>query len=230
VLIAVALAFYFLIDVPDMGGVWVGWRSGHMLQIGFAVMAAAGLTALWRYAESRWAVALIVALAIAIAVPTVAIDVYNAQDIDNRNQGAGFPWTLVITPPERVAFDWIREHTPLDAIVQPEPFVRGAATWAYVPAFAERRMAAGIPISMIPLQPYQHASDRVRRGIFRASSAEEAHTWSEFLDVDYVLVGEPERREYRDQVERMRARGDLFETVFRNEAVMLLRVIGRPAP
>ena len=23
-----ALAFYFLADVPDMGGVWVGWRSG----------------------------------------------------------------------------------------------------------------------------------------------------------------------------------------------------------
>lgn len=226
VLIVVALAFYFLVDVPDMGGVWVGWRSGHMLQIGFAVAGAAALTALWRYADNRWAVAVVVAAAAVLAVPTVAIDVYNAQDIHNRNQGAGFPWTLVITPPERAALDWIRDHTPRDAVVQPEPYVRGAATWAYVPAFAERRMAAGIPISMIPLRPYEQASDSVRWGIFRASSAEEAHAWSRFLSVDYVLVGEPERREYRDQVERMRARADLFETAFDNEAVMILRVIG----
>jgi hypothetical protein len=227
VLIVVALAFYFLVDVPDMGGVWVGWRSGHMLQIAFAVAGAAGLTALWRSAQSRWAVAVVVATAVALAVPTVAIDVYNAQDIANRNQGAGFPWTLVITPPERAAFDWIRGHTPLDAIVQPEPHVRGAATWAYVPAFAERRMAAGIPISMIPLRPYEQVSDSVRWGIFRAGTAEEAHTWSEFLNVHYVLVGEPERREYRDQVERMRGRDDLFETVFRNEAITIFRVVGR---
>jgi hypothetical protein len=227
VLIVVALAFYFLVDVPDMGGVWVGWRSGHMLQIAFAAAGAAALTALWRYAESQWAVAVVVATAVALAVPTVAIDVYNAQDIDNRNQGAGFPWTLVITPLERAAFDWIRDQTPLDAIVQAEPHVRGAATWAYVPAFAERRMAAGIPISMIPLRPYEQVSDSVRWGIFRAGTAEEAHTWSTFLHVDYVLVGEPERREYRDQVERMRARDDLFETVFRNEALTILRVVGR---
>jgi uncharacterized membrane protein len=159
-------------------------------------------------------------------VPTVAIDVYNAQDIDNRNQGAGFPWTLVITPPERAAFDWIRDHTALDAVVQPEPYVRGAATWAYVPAFAERRMAAGIPISMIPLRGYEEASNNVRWGIFQAASAEEAHAWSEFLRVDYVLVGEPERRAYHEQVERMRTRDDLFETVFRNEAIMILRVVG----
>ncbi len=226
VLIVIALAFYFLVDVPDMGGVWVGWRSGHMLQIAFAVTGAAALTVLWRYARSRWAVAVVVVTAVALAVPTVAIDVYNAQDIENRNQGAGFPWTLVITPPERAAFDWLRDHTPRHAVVQPEPYVRGAATWAYVPAFAERRMAAGIPISMIPLRPYEQASDSVRWGIFRASTAEEAHAWSEFLNVDYVLVGEPERREYGDQVERMRGRGDLFETVFRNEAIMILRVVG----
>ncbi|HUE87147.1 MAG TPA: hypothetical protein VMO26_13815, partial [Vicinamibacterales bacterium] len=227
VLIVVALAFYFLVDVPDMGGVWVGWRSGHMLQIGFAVTGAAALTALWRHAQRRWAVATALVTVVALALPTVAIDVYNAQDIDNRNQGAGFPWTLVITPPERQAFDWIRVHTPPHAVVQPEPYVRGAATWAYVPAFAERRMAAGLPISMIPLRPYEQASDSVRSGIFQASTAEEAHVWAEFLAVDYLLVGEPEQRAYRDQVERMRGRADLFEAVFRNEAILILRVIGR---
>ena len=55
-----------------------------------------------------------------LAMPTVAIDVFNAQDITNRD-AATFPWTLVITPPQRAAFDWIRQHTPIDAVVQAEP-------------------------------------------------------------------------------------------------------------
>ena len=45
------------------------------------------------------------AVAILPAIPTVAIDVYNAQDITNRGQGPNFPWTLVITPPEREALE-----------------------------------------------------------------------------------------------------------------------------
>jgi hypothetical protein len=224
-LIVIALTFYFLVDVPDMGGVWVGWRSGHMLQIAFAVTSAAALTALWRSAESRWAIVVTVAVAIALAVPTVAIDVYNAQDIANRGQTAGFPWTLVISPPERAALDWIRDHTPGDAVVQPEPYVRSAATWAYVPAFAERRMAAGLPISMIPLSHYERASDNVRWGIFRSREVEDAHAWATFLHVDYVLIGEPERREYSEQIERMRARPDLFKAVFSNEAILVLQVL-----
>jgi hypothetical protein len=228
IVVGVALAFYFLVDVPDMGGVWVGWRSGHMLQIGLAVSGAAALSALWRSAGSRWAVAVVVSTAVALGVPTVVIDVYNAQDIANRELGPSFPWTLVITPNQRAAFDWIREHTPVEAVVQPEPYVRGAATWAAIPAFAERRMAAGLPISMIPLRGYQRGSDDVRHGIFQARTPEDAHGWAAFLNVDYVFIGEPERHAYPAQVERMRQRPDLFETVFRNEAALVLRRVDAP--
>jgi len=172
-------------------------------------------------------VAVVVGTAVVIAIPTIAIDVFNAQDVENRLQGTGFPWTLVITPAEREAFDWIRAHTPVDAVIQPEPYIRGAGTWAYVPAFAERRMAAGIPISMIPLNRYQMASDNVRYGIFRASTAEEANGWAEFLSIDYLLIGELEREAYHDGVEQLRARTDLFEPVFMNDAILVLRVVGR---
>jgi uncharacterized membrane protein len=198
-----------------------------MLQIALTVACAAGLTALWQTARQRWAVAVVVGTAVVIAVPTSAIDVYNAQDIENRLQTTEFPWTLVITRAEREAFDWIRAHTPADAVIQPEPYIRGAGTWAYVPAFAERRMAAGIPISMIPLHRYERASDNVRYGIFRARSAEEANGWAEFLSIDYLLIGEVEREAYPDGVERLRKRTDLFEPVFVNDAIMVLRVVRR---
>ena len=220
-----AVSFYFLVDVPDMGGVWVGWRSGHMLLIAFAVAGAAGLSALWSYAESKAAVAVVAVVAVLLALPTVAIDVFNAQDITNRHDGAGFPWTLIITPAEREALDWIRDNTPPDAVVQAEPFVRDQATWAYVPAFAERRMAAGLPISMIPHHRYAEASRDVRFGIFTAVSALSAHEWANFLAIDYVLIGERERRAYGPQVDRMKARPDLFEVVFRNDAILLLKVV-----
>jgi hypothetical protein len=38
-----AFVIYLVVDVPDMGGVWVGWRSGHMLLVTFGVAATAAL-------------------------------------------------------------------------------------------------------------------------------------------------------------------------------------------
>jgi hypothetical protein len=223
-----ATGFYFLVDVADMGGVWVGWRSGHVLLIALTLAAGAGVTALWSTAQRKALVGTVLAIVVLLAVPTVAIDVFNAQDIDNRHEGAGFPWTLIVTPAEREAFDWIRTHTAPDAVIQAEPFARDPATWAYVPAFAERRMAAGLPISMIPHRPYAYASDTVRSGIFKAPSPQSAHEWAVYLAIDYLLIGDRERQVYRANVEQLLNRPDLVETVFHNDAVVLLKVV-KPA-
>lgn len=222
--VVTSFLFYFFTDVPDMAGVWVGWRSGHMLLIAFTAITGAALTAVWALRRTRVLVVAGLAVVVAVAVPTVAIDVYNAQDIRNREEGAGFPWTLIITPEEREAFNWIRAHTPPTAVVQPEPVVRAARTWAYVPAFAERRMAAGLPISMIPLRGYELASQDVRYGIFDASTAEDAHAMADFLQVDYLLVGEVEREAYGPQVEEMLGEPALFEVVFENAAIAVIKV------
>jgi hypothetical protein len=223
-LVVSALLFYFLTDVPDMGGVWVGWRSGHLLLIAFATMGAAALTAAWSRGWLRPLIALAFACAVIPAIPTVAIDVYNAQDIENRGEGAGFPWTLVLTHAEREALDWVRQNTAADAVVQVEPTIRGPGTWAYVPAFAERRMAAGLPISMIPLQPYQIAMETIRLGIFRAGSADEAHRMSRYIGIDYLLAGEPERHVYEGTLAYFAARPDLFPVVFSNDAITIYRI------
>jgi uncharacterized membrane protein len=132
-----------------------------------------------------------------------------------------------LTPPERDALQWLRTNTAADAIVQVEPFVRDAGTWAYVPAFAERRMAAGLPISMIPLRPYQLASESVRNGIFRAQSAIDAHGAARSMEIDYVLVGPPERRAYGPAVAQLATRSDLFSPVFQNEVITVYQVIER---
>ncbi len=223
-LVVSAFVFYFLADVPDQEGVWVGWRSGHLLLIGFLAISAAALTAAWRF--RAWRVPLVAAIMLAVvpAIPTVAIDVYNAQDITNRGPGAGFPWTLVITPPEREALEWVRLTTPAAAVVQFEPYARGNGHWAYITAFAERRMAAGLAGSMIPFRPFKMASDDVQMGIFRARSVTDAHAMAVFMGIDYLFVGDAERRAYRGEVLQMAERPDLFPRVFRNDAVEIHRV------
>ncbi len=220
----VALAFYFLVDVPDMEGVWVGWRSGHQLQIAFAISGGAALTAVWRRRALRVPLALLTLLAIVPAVPTIAIDVYNAQDIENRRQGPSFPWTLIITRDEREAFEWIKRATPTYALVQPEPVARGSGWWTSIPALAERRMAAGLPIAMIPFRKFREASEAVRMGIFRASSADEAYAMADFLGIDYLYIGDVERRFYGDSIARIATRPDLFPELFRNDKVTIYGV------
>jgi uncharacterized membrane protein len=223
-LVVSALAFYFFTDVPDMEGVWVGWRSGHQLLIAFSVIAGAALTAAWRTPAARLAIIAALLLACLPALPTVAIDVYNAQDISNRKQGPSFPWTLVITPHEREALEWLKRATPRDAVIQLEPVRRGNTYWAYLPAFAERRMAAGLPGAMIPFRKFQEASDTVRTGIFLASTARDAHRMATVLGIDYVYVGELERRTYRGAVEQMAAHPELFPQAFKNDAATIYAV------
>jgi uncharacterized membrane protein len=223
--VCAATGFYFLTNVPDSGDVWVGWRAGHLLLIAFAVLSAAAASAAWQR-RSRRALLVIVGTALVLpALPTVAIDVFNAQDITNREQGPEFPWTLVITPGEREALDWVRTETPPTAVVQVEPNVRGAKHWSYIGAFAERRAVAGLPGSMIPMKPYRMAADDLYRGVFRGRNASDSHRMARFLGVDYLFVGLPERRAYPDVIHHIANTPELFSIVFKNDAVTIFRVL-----
>jgi hypothetical protein len=231
-LIVSSTAFYFFTNVPDSGDVWVGWRSGHMLLIAFAAATAAWLTHAWQHRSSRIWLGSVCLILVLPAVPTVAVDVYNAQDVTNRTKGADFPWTLVITPEEREALDWVRTSTPPDAVVQVEPEARGAVHWSYIGAFAERRMAAGLPVSMTPYRPYELASDEVQWGVFRTTQSADGHASARSLGIDYIFIGYPERRLYRPAIVAMESDPALFPVVFKNRAVTILRVapVGPPPP
>jgi hypothetical protein len=214
-----ATAVYFFVDVPEMGGVWVGWRAGHLLLIAFAGLTAAALEALWRSSGGVRITGAAAALALALAaLPTVLIDVYNAGDLTNREQGAGFPWTLILSPDELELLAWLKHATPVDAIVQTEPWIRHQATWAHVPAFAERRMSAGLAISMTPTRVYEQKSTYVRDNVFKASEARAAWLAARAIGIDYQLVGTPERRGYPGMWLEFERHPELFAPVFRNNA------------
>lgn len=217
--VGVCALFYVFVDVRDHQDVYVAWRVGHVLFIlmaGLAALVIAGIAHLrsWRRAAAG-ALAGLVALA---ALPTQAIDLYNTQDITNFGEAPGFRWTLLLTNDEVAALEWVRTSTEPDAIVQVDPVVRGAATWAYIPAFAERRMAAGLPISMIPLAGYERASARVVRA-FTAASALDAAIECRRSEIDYLLVGPPERARHPQLEAVLDASPELFEKAFQSPTV-----------
>jgi hypothetical protein len=158
------------------------------------------------------------------AAPTTAIDLFNTQDIDNRAMGPGFPWTLVLTQDELQGLEWIRRHTPPDAIVQVLPHARDPETWSYIPSFAERRMSAGLPISMVPEEPYRMASDRIAR-VYRARSPEGAYDIAFRQFINYLVVGPAERRLHPEFEAMLDRAPHLFPLVFRNAALSVYEVM-----
>ena len=228
-IIVVSFAFYFFVDLRGHQYVYVGWRAGHLLFVAFTILTAYALQEIGRGTIARRAVAaaLFIVLA-AAAAPTFAIDLYNTQDTGNRALSpGGFPWTTVLEPEELEALDWIERLTPPKAIVQVEPTVRGQASWAYIPAFAERRMAAGLPIGMVPVEKYETASLEVKT-VFTSAEPVVAHQRAVEYGIDYLFVGRPEREANPQLEERLAQRPDLFQPAFRNNTVSIY-FVERPA-
>lgn len=224
-LLAICVFFYFFVDIRDHQDVYVGWRVGHLTFIACAALTALTFDRLDYAAVTPRRVAWVGVLVVLLAsAPTVVIDAYNTQDVTNRGTASGFRWTLVLSRDELEALSWIRTHTSPEAIFQVDPVVRDPDTWAYLPAFAERRMAVGLPISMVPLEKYIYESSRIRR-IFDANAGE-AYDRARNNGVQFILIGPPERAAHPGVESRFDAGPDLLPVAFRNGAISIYRVNG----
>jgi hypothetical protein len=223
-LIGVCWFYYFFVDVRDHQHVYVGWRAGHLLFIAFAPLVGFAIQECWRARGRTRVMALVTAVVLVLAAaPTTAIDLYNTQDTSNRGETPSGRWTLIIPSDELEALAWIREQTPAAAVVQVDPEVRDPATWAYIPAFAERRMAAGLPISMIPLRKYQEATTRVLN-VYRARTADSAYVKGLDAGIDYLVIAPLERTRYPDLEARLDGSPHLWPLAFRNNSVSIYAV------
>jgi hypothetical protein len=224
--LVVSAIFYFLVDVPEHQSVYIAWRASHLAFVAFTVLCAFAIQEWWaRRGAARWifsGVALVVALA---ALPMVLIDLYNTQDVSNRAMGPGFRWTVILNPGELQGLEWIRRNLPVNARVQAEPTVRGRDTWTYIPGFAERRMAGGLPIGMIPLAKYERASSEIAQ-LYSAGTAADVYQRALSSCIDYLVVGPAERRAYPKLPPLLEGTPQLFAPVFRNEEMAVYAVSG----
>ena len=215
--------FYFFVNVRDHQDVYVGWRVGHFLFMAATVVIGVLFERLHKLpAEYRSFTWIGVAMVLMAGLPTTAIDIYNTQDITNFSQAPAGRWTLRLTPDDLQVFDWFKHNSPPSAIVQIDPVPRDPEHWAYVPAFVERRMAAGLPISMVPLAKYQQASNEVR-AIYDEPPLL-AYERAVKAGINYVIVGPPERAGHDGVEQRFDSLGQLMPLVFRNSTISIYEV------
>ena len=216
--IVVGLFLLYFVRVSEAS--WVGFRAGQILLVTIPVLLARTL----EWTPTAWRTALI-ALILAVGLPTTLIDTWNAQDIGNRRPGPGFRWTLWTTPDQQDAFAWIQRHTEPDAIVQMEPMVRGREHWTLIPSFAGRRMAAGLPISLLPVPEYPERSALVRQ-IFASGDATEASALARRLRLDYLYVDQDDVAAYPDGTRQVRRQPVVRTGVRERERADLSRALG----
>ena len=217
-LVGLGLLYFVMLSEKS----WVGFRAGQILLVMLTVPLA---NVFGRLLLSRrtLAAATLAGLILAFGAPTVLIDIRNASDIANRSMGPGFPWTLTVSPAQQEALTWVRKNTPGTAVVQMDPMVRGRGHWSFIPTFAQRRMAAGLPISLLPDPAYRHLSREVRL-IYRSGDPARAHDIARELKIDYLWVDDNERRAYQGGVAAIDAAPGYFKPVFRNSEVAIYQV------
>jgi len=173
---------------------WIGFRTGHLFFVLVPAVIVRGL--LWlRDQSSRQLAGLVVAAVLLAGLPTTIIDAFNAQDVENTSEGIGLQWTLHLTPEQQAGLAWLRANTPPTAIVQAEPLVRGRDAWSLIPSFAERRMAAGEPISLLHVPDYDSKSDQVQR-IYAYPDAKQAWDAARELGIEYLWLDRTDREAY----------------------------------
>ena len=146
---------------------------------------------------------------------------------ERHQQQARGPW-VPMDPLDDAAissrcFAWIRAQTQADAIVQMEPMVRGREHWTLIPSFAGRRMAAGLPISLLPQPEYTETSELVR-SIYQGASAEAASDTARRLRIDYLYVDGTDMAAYPDGVRKFDEHPALFSKVFSSGDARVYRV------
>jgi hypothetical protein len=200
---------------------WIGFRTGHLFFVFAPALVARGLVAL--SGIGRRVAFGVGGLVLALGAPTTAIDAFNAQDVENVRMGpGGFHWTVRITPAQQEALTWIREQTPPDAIVQADPTARGRETWSLIPTWGERRMAAGLPISLMHEAAYDAGSAMVRQ-IYAGPDPAEAWRAARKLGIDFLYVDSTERRAYPN-VAKFDRDPLRFAAVFRNDEAVVYAV------
>ena len=208
----------------DVDRAWVGFRAGQIFLVAAPALIACGLSAAGTWRRVSIAVAIVGA---AIGAPTTIIDTYNAQDITNFAQSPNGPWTVTVTAEEQQGLDWLRRETPADAIVQMDPLARERSTWSLIPSLAQRRMAAGRPISLLGGtqndSEYGERSARVKT-MYATPDAQAAADIARALRIDYIWIDRTERTEYPSGMAKFDAGADRFAPVFRNDEVSIYRV------
>ncbi len=223
----VCLVLFLFVDLRGHENTYVTFRTSQLILLILAILLAFAIDT-WRRWSKPVSMALFAALVIATiaAVPTVAMDWYNSRDISNVEMDpGGFPWTLYVTPDDQAAARWIRENLPIDAQVQTDPWARARNEWAFVTVFAERRMTTGMGIFELNPTRFQQNVNRIKI-VFRSLNVDDAYGYCQRMNIEYLYVGDIERRIHGAGVLKFAEHPDKWQLVYRSGSVEIYKVVG----
>lgn len=221
-------ALYFVWMPLDLA--YVGFRAGQVLQLTLPLLAARFFVLAGASRLRRFAVVATLAVTSIVGLPTTIIDAYNAQDVTNRGQGPGFHWTVAVTPSQQYGLKWLQVATPRDAVVQADVVIRGREYWTTIPSFAHRRMAAGLPISLLRQREYAVAADHAHE-MFTTVSGARACEIAHDLGIEYIYLDLIEKDALpQASVDKFRLYPDCFTRGFKNAEVEIFAVAAAVVP
>jgi hypothetical protein len=221
----VGLLLFYGVTLGGTDDLYVGWRAGQILLVCLPALAAAGFAALASDGRFRMVGTAIVAVVFLVGSPTTVIDAFNAQDVEQSTVGpGGFRWTVSVSAGQMAALRWIRTMTTPDAVVQMDVVSRGRETWTLIPTFAQRRMAAGLPISLV-LMPYHEIGARRMKEIYRSTDAKHAWLMAQANHIDFFYVDDVERRAYGTSLAKFDEAPACFQRVFHNADAQVYAVL-----
>jgi uncharacterized membrane protein len=90
-----------------------------------------------------------------------------------------------------------------------------------IPSFAQRRMSAGLPISLLPTPEYPAGSAEVER-IYRTTDAREARDLAKARGIQYFYIDEEDRAAHAEGMAKFDA--PFFERAYDRRGISIIRV------
>jgi uncharacterized membrane protein len=221
---------FLFVDVRGHENTYVSFRTAQLWYLLLAIAVAAAIDASRGWprpaALALWATLGVGGLA---AIPTVALDWYNARDITNVDQSpGGFLWTVYISPDDQAALAWIETTLPDDANIEVDANGRGRGTWALIPAFSEHRMSVGRGIFEPNPRRFDQGAGNVSV-IYRTPDLSLAYQYCQSMGIQYVYVGNVERAVDGPNADKFARDPARFGIAYRNPGVTIYLVKGMTA-
>ncbi len=156
-----------------------------------------------------------------VGLPTMATDIYAVAGTGNRN------FTTYISPAELAASKWLRCHTPVGSVVQSKVDYAGHYDYSLTINFGERQAALGsYKMALLFYPNREDARDRLNKikTIFRTHDDQERLTLLRDLKIDYVFIGEREKKTFPQCDKRLIDRKEEYQLVYSNNEVMIFKV------
>jgi hypothetical protein len=168
----------------------------------------------------------IIVVLMLLGLPSLFTDNFIASDVSN-------PSTYVRYS-DMEAASWMKKNLPRGAIVQAEPNYPGAENgkqpkyaYSFIPIFAERRTAIGEwKVSSQEHSKPNEVGERFHsvKKMLSRQDANESIKILERFKIQYVYVGELERRLYRNGIEKFENKAD-FDLVYSGDNVSIFKLI-----